>query len=156
MSLARPPEEARTAGAAGGTPVRRTAPILFDDFEPGTLMGEHALVYDAQQAQRWQAIFGATPEHGANGAPEAASMAVVNMMRAYLQVVAPRPPGNVHARQQLRMHALPRPGETMTVRVLCAHKELRRERRYVDLDVVGSGTDGRALFDGRISLIWAA
>ena len=83
-------------------------------------------------------------------------MAVVAMMRAYLHVVAPRPPGNVHARQQLQMHALPRLGESMRIAVTCAGKELRRERRYVDLRVRATGEGGRALFEGLLSLIWAA
>lgn len=133
-----------------------SAPILFEDFQPGALMGEHVELYDAQQARRWQAIFGDQSDSGANGAPEGASMAVVNMMRAYLHVVTPRPPGNVHARQQLQMHGIPTPGESMRVAVRCAGKEIRRERRYVELAVSGTGNGGRQLFDARISLIWAA
>lgn len=132
------------------------APILFEDFQPGALMGERVEVYDAQQAQRWQAIFGSQPDDGADGSAERASMAVVNMMRAYLHVVTPRPPGNVHARQQLRLCNLPQCGEAIRVTVHCAHKEMRRERRYVDLQVRGTGAGGRDLFDGVISLIWAA
>lgn len=133
-----------------------TAPILFEDFEPGALMGERVEVYDARQARRWQAIFGDGPEDGAGGAAEGVSMAVVNMMRAYLNVVTPRPPGNVHARQQLRVHKVPRCGEAIRVTVYCASKEMRRERRYVDLRVQGVGDGGRVLFNGLIGLIWAA
>lgn len=132
------------------------APVLFEDFQPGAVMGECVEVYDAGQARRWQAIFGSGPEDGANGASEGASMAVINMMRAYLNVVTPRPPGNVHARQQLRLRNLPQCGESIRVTVQCSHKEMRRERRYVDLQVSGTGTGGRTLFDGVISLIWAA
>lgn len=132
------------------------APILFDDFRPGAVMGEQVQVYDAQQAQRWQAIFGDQPQDGANGFAEGASMAVVNMMRAFLHVVTPRPPGNVHAKQQLRMQAIPQQGEAIRVTVQCAGKEMRRERRYVELKVQGTGTQGRPLFEGLITLIWAA
>ena len=131
-------------------------PILFEDFEPGALIGERVEVYDVQQAQRWQAIFGSGAADGANGTAEQASMAVVAMMRAYLHVVTPRPPGNVHARQKLTMHGLPQAGEAIRVVVRCAGKEMRRERRYVDLQVQATGEGGRALFDGLISLIWAA
>lgn len=132
------------------------SPILFEDFVPGVLMGEHVEMYDARQARRWQAIFGDQPGQGANGGPEGASMATVNMMRAFLHVVAPRPPGNVHARQQLRMHGVPQAGESMRISVTCAGKEIRRERRYVELEVSGTGKGGRRLFDGRLSLVWAA
>lgn len=133
-----------------------STPILFEDFQRGVLMGEQVEVYDAQQAERWQAIFGNQPEDGAHGAAEGASMAVVNMMRAFLQVVAPRPPGNVHAKQQLRMHAIPQLGEAIRVSMVCAAKEMRRERRYVELKVQGTGRGERTLFDGLITLIWAA
>ena len=133
-----------------------TAPVLFEDFQPGALMGECVQVYDADQARRWQAIFGSQPEDGADGPVEGVCMAVVNMMRAYLDVVAPRPPGNVHARQKLQMHGVPVQGEPMRVTVVCARKEMRRERRYVELQVSGAGEGGRKLFDGLITLIWAA
>ncbi|MNW10342.1 hypothetical protein D3C71_2075380 [compost metagenome] len=51
---------------------------------------------------------------------------------------------------------MPRAGEAIRVTVHCVHKEMRRERRYVDLRVHGAGDGGRALFDGVIGLIWAA
>ena len=133
-----------------------TAPILFEDFQPGALMGECVQVYDAGQARRWQAIFGSQPEDGADGPVEGVCMAVVNMMRAYLDVVVPRPPGNVHAKQKLRMRGVPLQGESMRVTVVCAGKEMRRERRYLELQVSGAGEGGRKLFDGLITLIWAA
>ncbi|WP_018907034.1 hypothetical protein ABL850_31380 [Variovorax paradoxus] len=133
-----------------------TAPVLFEDFQPGALMGECVQVYDADQARRWQAIFGSQPEDGADGPVEGVCMAVVNMMRAYLDVVVPRPPGNVHAKQKLRMRGVPLQGESMRVTVVCAGKEMRRERRYVELQVSGAGEGGRKLFDGLITLIWAA
>ncbi len=130
------------------------APILFEDFQPGAVLGEQVQIYDAQQAQRWRAIFGASAD--AHSAAEGASMAVVNMMRAYLQLVTPRPPGNMHARQQLRMQAIPEPDEAIRVVLSCVGKEMRRERRYVELQARGTGTGERALFNGRITLIWAA
>lgn len=133
-----------------------TASILFEDFQPGALMGECVEVYDVEQARRWQAIFGSQPENGADGPVEGVCMAVVNMMRAYLNVVVPRPPGNVHAKQQLRMHGIPVQGESMRATVVCAGKEMRRERRYVELQVSGTGNGGRKLFDGLVTLIWAA
>ena len=131
-------------------------PILYEDFVPGTVMGERVEVYDAAQAQRWQSIFGSDAAGGANGPAEGASMAVIAMMRGYLNVVTPRPAGNVHARQRLSMHGVPQQGEGIRIEVKCTGKELRRERKYVELTVRGSGTGGRALFDAVLNLIWAA
>ncbi len=131
-------------------------PITFDDFQPGATMGEHLETYGTELASRWQHIFGAQPADGAGGAAEAASIAVVMMMRAYLGVVAPRPPGNVHAGQRFSLQAVPRAGEAIRTVVSCVSKELRRERRYVELRTQGSGEGGRAIYDGRLTLIWAA
>ncbi|WP_026640262.1 hypothetical protein [Bordetella petrii] len=128
-------------------------PVLYEHFLPGALLGEHTEVYSDAQSRRWQSIFG---QAGPDGGAEPASMAVVMMMRAYLNIVTPRPPGNIHARQQLHMQGLPRPGEAVRLGVRCLDKSLRRERRYVDLQVDGHGEDGRPLFRGVLTLIWAA
>lgn len=127
------------------------SPILFNDIQTGVVMGEWVDTYSEAQADKWQALFGSGPD-----AAQAASMATVYMMRAFLNVVAPRPPGNIHARQVLRMKGLPRLGETLTMTVACEGKEMRRERRYVDLSVRARGEGGRPIFEGLISLIWAA
>lgn len=129
-----------------------SGPILFDDFRPGAVMGESVQTLSPALAERWRRIFGDDAGDGA----EAAGLLVVSMMRAYLAVVAPRPPGNVHARQRLRLQELPRSGEAVRHVVRCLGKELRRERRYVDLELVGTGAEGRTLYTGTMSLIWAA
>ncbi|WP_151448935.1 hypothetical protein [Lacisediminimonas profundi] len=130
--------------------------ITFADFQAGAVLGEHIEAYDRNLVNAWQRIFGSAPADGANSAAEAASIAMVLAMRAFLTVVAPRPPGNVHARQQFRLDTLPQPGEQVRTVVSCVDKQVKRERLYVDLRVQGSGDDGRALFTGCMSLIWAA
>lgn len=126
--------------------------ITFDDFEPGTRLGEHLEAYDASMAQAWQRIFG---QDQVDDGAEAASVAMVLSMRAFLGVVTPRPPGNVHAREQFTLVNLPRLGEQVRNVISCVAKEVKRERFYVDLDVIGTGDGGRALYSGRMSLIWA-
>ena len=133
-----------------------SAVITFEDFKPGAVMGEGVEVFDEKLAQRWQKIFGDQPADGANGAAEGASLAVVMMMRAYLNVVAPRPPGNVHARQRFSLESTPRQGEAIRTVIACMGKELKRERRYVELQAWGTGDEGRSIFTGRMTLIWAA
>jgi hypothetical protein len=128
-------------------------PILWQDFQPGVALGEITQVCDAALTGAWQGIFGAedagTPAQGAG-------IAVALMMRGYLGVVAPRPPGNVHARQRFTLHALPATGEAVRTTVTCVGKEMKRERRYVDLQVCGTGEGGRAIYQGVLTLIWAA
>lgn len=130
----------------------KAGPILFDDFVVGAELGTHQADYDDKAATAWRAIFGSSQPEGAEGA----GVAIALMMRSYLAVATPRPPGNVHARQQLALQALPRPGETVRTRVWCAGKEIKRERRYVEIGVQAAGDQQRPLFDGRLTLVWAA
>lgn len=124
--------------------------ITFEKFEPGRVMGEATVAYDSSLGAGWQAIFGSAPTGMGAG------LAVVLMMRAYLDVVAPRPPGNVHARQQFSLQNLPAAGEAIRSSIRCAHKEMRRERRYVELECTGTGAGERPIYTGRMTLIWAA
>lgn len=127
-------------------------PILYENLTAHSLMGTHVDVYDQAMSDRWRSIFTSESMSGA----EQASMALVLAMRALLTVVAPRPPGNVHARQQINSHSLPRPGEKVRSEVMCVSKEIKRERKYVDFAVKGLGEDDRVLYEAKMSLIWAA
>lgn len=128
-------------------------PILWEHLQPGSSLGEITQTFDAALSRAWQDIFGA---EDAGGPAEGAGIAVAMMMRAYLNVVSPRPPGGVHARQRLRLEALPAQGEAIHTTVACRSKELKRERRYVDLEVRGTGEGGRPIYSGLITVIWAA
>lgn len=131
-------------------------PITFDDFRPGATMGETVQDFDGELAGRWRRIFGEQPEDGAGGDAEAASMALVMMMRAYLRIVTPRPPGNVHARQRFTLAGTPRRGEAVRSVLACVSKEIRRERRFVELEIRGTGEGGRPIYEGHMTLVWAA
>jgi len=128
-------------------------PILFDGFHPGAAMGEIVQTFEPELAQGWQAIFGTAD---AGGTAESAGIAVAMMMRGYLEVVQPRPPGNVHVRQRFTLHTPPRQGEAIRTEVICLSKELKRNRRHVELEVRGSGDHGRPIYAGILNLIWAA
>ena len=124
-------------------------PVTFDDFVPGAILGEAIETFDPALAAGWQRIFGPLPADGA-------AIAVVMMMRAYLAVVAPRPPGNIHARQGFVLAAQPQPGERIRTVVACVGKEMKRGRRHVEFVAVGTGGAGRPIYTGRMNLIWAA
>ena len=130
--------------------------ITFDRFVPDGILGETTLDYTPALASGWSRIFGSTPAGGASCDAEAAGIAVVMMMRAYLKVVTPRPPGNVHARQHFTLNTPPQIGESIRTVVRCLSKEMKRERRWVELGVEGTGSGGRAIYAGTLTLIWAA
>ncbi|NYT84148.1 hypothetical protein [Pollutimonas harenae] len=131
------------------------ASILFDDFIPGESLGSCELEYDEALVQGWQRIFGRN-QGRTGGKAEAASAAVILMMRAYLAVVSPRPPGNIQARQSIEYASLPQPGQSLLVALDCQSKEMKRGRRYVELLAQGSHSDGSPVFKGVLTLVWAA
>jgi len=127
--------------------------LTFDRFIPGNRMGVYTLAIDDELLALWQKLY---PHDTCDGQTLPAGFATVMMMRAYMQILSPRPPGNIHARQKLELHAPIFVGESITVEMTCASKELRRERRYVEIEVSAQGIDGRKIFSGLITLIWAA
>lgn len=128
-------------------------PIRWEHFQPGALLGTTTLTYSESLSQSWRRIFGLDD---AGSAAEGASVATALMMRGYLDVVAPRPPGNLHARQRFTIEGIPRQGDEIHLTIICLSKKMKRERRYVDLQVRGKAGDGRGLFVGVMSVVWAA
>lgn len=136
-------------------PTNAKPAILFDDFQPGRVLGSHALVYDAALAENWRRIF-QDAEGCTSSQAEAASIATLLMMRAYLAVVSPRPPGNIHARQSMVFASLPMAGDKLDITIECKAKEIKRGRRYVELLALGKAGDNTPIFQGVLTLIWAA
>jgi hypothetical protein len=126
--------------------------LLFDGFRPGAVMGRTTERVDDKLLALWRELY-PWDEAPPGGLP--AGVATVLVMRAYMKVLAPRPPGNIHARQRLELAVLPQVGEEVTTELRCTGKELRKERRYVDVETCSTGADGRALFNGAMTLIWA-
>lgn len=127
--------------------------LTFERFVPGAEIGRFTERIGAEVLARWRALY---PWDAPAGDRLPNGLATVLLMRGYMNTLSPRPPGNVHARQTLALHSAPRVGEAVTTTYRCAGKEMRRERRYVEVDAQARGEDGRLLFDGRMTLIWAA
>lgn len=129
--------------------------LLFADFVAGREIGARIETLSDALLRQLRDVYGSS-DTGAMRQSEAATLAMVMMMRAYLAIVSPRPPGNIHARQRFKLESLPAMGEALSVTVSCLSKEIRRERRYVDFEAVGTGADGRRVFSGILTLVWAA
>lgn len=127
------------------------APVwVFDDFEPGQILGAIAIPLDAAHLQNWAAIYGA-PSEGGN---VPSGMLVAAMMEAYLKAIQPRPPGNIHASQKLTFGKPARFGERLEAHVSCLWKERRKERGWVTFGVLlRSGASD--VLSGEIRTIWA-
>lgn len=128
-------------------------PVLFADFVPGARMGEKTETITEAQLGEWAALY---PWDAPKDRMVPIGLATVLMMRAYLEVVSPRPPGNLHVRQQMRLHAPMHAGDAVTTTIVCRSKELKGERRKLELLATGHGSEGAHVYDGVITLYWAA
>lgn len=130
-----------------------TQVLTYDSFQPGSFLGEWESRIDASLLSGWQEIFG---NDDADAPARIAGIVVIGMMRSYLEVVQPRPPGNIHTRQKLSLKRLPQAGETIRSGVWCQDKHQKRGRNYLYLEVSGKDSDDQLIYTGQMSLIWAA
>ena len=125
-------------------------PFTFDRLVPGMLVGERADRIDRQSLDLWQDIYGQRATD-----PLPADFASVLVMRAYLTIVSPRPPGNIHRLLTVRMHEPLRAEVPLAVAVTCAGKRARDSRLDVQFHVAVR-TAGRLAVEGEIDMRWAA
>jgi hypothetical protein len=130
-----------------------TAFLSFDNFVPGDTIGSATDRVDQHLLQTWAEIYSADPPTGDN---TSTNLAAALVMRAYLEVVSPRPAGNIHVGEVILLHDAPAIGEILTTVVKCHRKEVKRERRFVEFSTYTTGNDGRSLIDAKLKLIWAA
>ncbi len=126
---------------------------IFDGFQPGVVLGTHSEAITPEQIAAWSRIYGSGPSAESEAL---ASLILVLMLRAYMVITEPRPKGNIHARQKLLINALPSVGEAVNTRLSCLTKEMRRDRRYIEFEAIGTGNGGRPLYRAIMTAIWAA
>ncbi|MBW3098176.1 hypothetical protein [Pseudohoeflea coraliihabitans] len=122
----------------------------FERFSPGLAFGETTIRLDRARLERWQAIYG---KAGEDSVPR--GLLVTAMMEAYLDLIQPRPPGNIHASQKLTFGPrAARLNEPLALHVTCGDKTTRKGRGWVTFEVtVKAGED--MLLRGEIRTIWA-
>lgn len=132
-------------------PAAREKAWTYDALRPGHEFGETHFRIDAGRVARWAEIYG-----GTEGDAVPPGLLVVEMMKAYLDLVHPRPPGNIHAGQRLRCLDMDVPADAaLTASVRCLDKTLRKGRGWVTFDVVLRSRE-RDVLQGEIVTIWAA
>ena len=65
---------------------------------------------------------------------------------AYRNVITPRPPGAVQGGQEFDLYSLPKIGSTLRTEVVCGHKEIRKERRWLKMNFTSHTLDGLLVF----------
>lgn len=127
----------------------------YADFQPGHTFGEMSIVLDADRLAQWDAIYGGGGNLNDPARPVPRGLLVTCMMEAYLELIQPRPPGNIHAGQSLVFgtgHI--QLGDTVTVTASCLDKTLRKGRGWVIFEVTVTRGD-QTLLRGEIRSIWA-
>jgi len=127
--------------------------IRYDDLVPGAVIGESPFLLDPSIDAEWSALF---PSDKTTATTMAPSMISLVTMRAFMQVLPKRPPGNIHAAQKFAIARLPGPGEILTTTVRCTAKEIKKERRWVTFRTETVDAARKPLFSGEMRLIWAA
>lgn len=129
----------------------------FANFRPGHSFGSMKIMLDQARLEQWQSIYGgnqvADPTLPSGMLPE--GLLVTCMMEAYLHLVQPRPPGNIHASQKIMFaKARPRIGDTLTLSISCLDKTEKKGRGWVTFEA-SVDCDGHALLRGEIRTVWA-
>lgn len=127
------------------------ASFTFDRLQDGALIGRRTDVIDATLLSLWERIYGSVV-----GTDVPGGMGAVLVMRAYLAIVTPRPPGNIHRALTVRLHAPLARDQALTMEVRCLSKQLRKERRYATFEVIGYDVHGTPALAGQIDMLWAA
>ncbi|RXV59155.1 hypothetical protein C6W92_15685 [Roseovarius sp. A46] len=127
----------------------------FADFHPGHSFGEMSITLDPDRLAKWDAIYGGGSKSDDTSRPLPRGLLVTCMMEAYLGLIQPRPPGNIHAGQSLNFgtgHV--RLGDTVTLKATCRDKTERKGRGWVTFALtVTRGAE--TLLSGDVRSIWA-
>lgn len=134
----------------------RTDAWTYDDFAVGADLGRVEVTLDERRRALWNRIYGALGDAAGaadDSVPE--GLFVAAMMEGFVDVIQPRPPGNVHAGQKIVFAGTPiRPGGRLSLAFTCVAKEIKRGRRWLTFEVaILEGP--RAVARGEITTIWA-
>lgn len=125
----------------------------FATFHPGDLVGTGSLLFDEAALEAWCAVF---PDDRALAPAMPPGMTAMVTMRVYMDLLDDRPPGNIHASQSVEMLGPVVLGDRLTTTLVCAGKEERNGRRWLDFVTDTRNQTGAPVFRGRKRIIWGA
>ncbi len=126
--------------------------ISHADFEPGKSMGSASVNLSDELIDHWVTLF---PSDRACLPAMPQGMTSVLVMRAYMEILSPRPPGNVHAGQSFRMQGTVNVGDHVTTEIVCEKKWQKNGRNWVELATTSRDGAGNTVFTGAMTMIWA-
>lgn len=128
-----------------------TAVLTFDSFTIGVPIGTERLTLSQDWVNEWFRIY--RPGQPADQITSGFLMAI--MMRGYMKIVAPRPPGNIQSRHCIIFQDTARIGDKIDVTLTCKDKTLSKDRRWITFG--GSMFKNTApLLTVEMEFLWAA
>jgi hypothetical protein len=125
--------------------------FVFETFEPGKLIGRRNMVLGRDLVEQWLTLFPA--DRDGDAMPPGMMAAVY--IRAYSDILVPRPPGNVHGQQLFTVNSMPKIGDELVTELSCKGKELKGDRRWVRFGSETRRADGELMFSGLMTTLWA-
>ena len=138
----------------------------FDELQPGQNWGGHRWVVSPEVVTAWGEATGDrsplyrdseearnSPYKGPIAPP---ALAFVYLSQGIQDLLREKPPGGVHAKQQLTFFAPVRPGDVLTTSLKVRDKYIKRERKYVVFETTTVNQRGEKVLEGVRMSIWAA
>lgn len=125
--------------------------FTYDAYETRKSYGIKQFAFTEELLGKWRKVY---PLDGSGDVMPGGMLAMI-VLDAVLDLNAPRPPGGVHAGQTFEVTRLPRIGETMSTEVVCLAKEIRKEKKFVQVSTSTRTLSGELLFTGTMTTIVA-
>jgi acyl dehydratase len=137
----------------------------FDDFEPGQLWGTAVWQASPEICRAWRDATGDNDDiyddteaarNSAYGGPIVPpGLAFIYLSDCIQDLLRNKPPGGVHAKQQLSFLEPIRPGDVLTTSLRVKGKYVKRERKYVEFETETVNQHGQMVLTGKRISIWA-
>ena len=118
--------------------------FIYDSYEVGKIYGHDQFRITSELICGWHALYESTADK--NVIP--VGLIVLIQQQAYKKVITPRPPGHIQGSQRFQVHSLPRVDSVIVTEVSCLSKEIRKERRWVEMRFQGCTDDGVRVYSG--------
>lgn len=130
------------------------SPYVFNALQPDQIIGTRTLTLTADLLAQWGSIY---PSRVRESSDIRLPLGMASMLsaRLFLEIVTPRPPGNIHVGQKLIVGKLPSIGDRITATVVCVAKEKRRGRDVAQMLTRVSGSQDQHLFETFSTIFWA-
>lgn len=124
----------------------------FEKFKVGGHIGTSVQIVNPETLDSWKKLY--KRSGGSNELPYGIAQLIV--MRAYTEVVTPRPPGNIHLAQRCELAVLPSIVTELSCSVKCADKYMRNDRRIIEFLVTVSDIKTTShLCNATLTICWA-